>query len=86
MALIDCPDCRGKLSTAAASCPHCGYRPPHHRMPLLHTIPWPLLVAAVLLGTWLLMYALPQYAFIIGILGLITAARVVLRRRQPTPS
>jgi len=25
MALISCPECSGKLSTAAPACPHCGY-------------------------------------------------------------
>lgn len=27
MAIIECPECRGKLSTTAANCPHCGARP-----------------------------------------------------------
>ncbi len=25
MALLDCPECKGTLSTKAVSCPHCGY-------------------------------------------------------------
>jgi transcription elongation factor Elf1 len=25
MALIDCPECKGKVSTEAMTCPHCGY-------------------------------------------------------------
>ena len=25
MPLIDCPECRGMLSTKARACPHCGY-------------------------------------------------------------
>jgi len=27
MAVRDCPECNGKLSTEAESCPHCGYKP-----------------------------------------------------------
>ena len=26
MALMECPDCAGALSSAAGSSPHCGYR------------------------------------------------------------
>jgi hypothetical protein len=25
MGLINCPECQGKVSTAATACPHCGY-------------------------------------------------------------
>ena len=25
MAILDCPECGGDLSTEAESCPHCGY-------------------------------------------------------------
>jgi len=32
MGLIQCPDCQGKVSTEAASCPHCG-RPVSSRTP-----------------------------------------------------
>lgn len=31
MALTTCPECDGKLSTTAHSCPHCGYLPPSAR-------------------------------------------------------
>ena len=27
MALVNCPECKGKLSTTAPTCPHCGFRP-----------------------------------------------------------
>lgn len=27
MALTNCPECGGQVSTAAASCPHCGFTP-----------------------------------------------------------
>lgn len=34
MALIPCPECDGRASTAATACPHCGYPDPAGRGPV----------------------------------------------------
>lgn len=31
MAIVQCPECNGDVSTTADSCPHCGYVPKHNR-------------------------------------------------------
>lgn len=40
MALITCPECRGRLSTRAARCPHCGAPNDTGRLRLVQVLPW----------------------------------------------
>ena len=82
MALHACPECNGALSSTAEACPHCGFRPQPVRERRRHA---PLrgrqalmVLAAYALGALGLMYALPNYAFILGIVA-VTAAVVELR-------
>lgn len=75
MVLIECPECAGALSSTAATCPHCGYRPtlstpPRSRSPLRG---WQAVAVAVAyaLATLLLIYAMPDYAFVLGVAALV---------------
>ena len=77
MALLECPDCGGDVSSRATACPHCGCRRgpdlqsrgPLRGRPALATV---IAYALVALGV---MYAFPSYALIIG--GLMVIAAVV---------
>lgn len=75
MALIECPECAGALTSTASACPHCGYRPPlatppRSRSPIRG---WQAVAVAVAyaLATLGLMYAMPSYAFILGVAALV---------------
>lgn len=41
MAIIECKECQGKVSTEAAACPHCGAKMPRPRV-------WPKVIGAVI--------------------------------------
>lgn len=75
MALIECPECAGALSSTAVSCPHCGYRsastePPKSRNPLRGWRAVAVGVAYVLAAVGL-MYALPEYAVLLAAAALV---------------
>lgn len=74
MALMECPDCAGALSSAAVSCPHCGYRQARLR-PRQPVRGWPAIVilAAYAVGAVALMYAMPNYAVLLGALAIVCA-------------
>ena len=77
MALLECPDCTGQLSSSAAACPHCGYRAVAGRSTAKHepVRGWRalLILAAYAAGSVVIMYALPQYAIILAALAAICA-------------
>ena len=84
MTLLQCPECRGALSSTAVACTHCGYRPTTGRSPILERIPtngWGLLLlisiyAATTVG---LMYLFPQWYVLIGVAAIVCAL-VAFRR------
>jgi Na+/melibiose symporter-like transporter len=75
MALIECPECAGALSSTAVTCPHCGYRslstnPPKSRDPLRGWRGVAVGVAYALAAVGL-MYAMPQYAVLLAAAALV---------------
>lgn len=56
MALLECPDCTGNMSSTAATCPHCGWtertvrvrRPLTGRQVLLVALAYPVLIVALI--------------------------------------
>jgi Na+/melibiose symporter-like transporter len=75
MALTECPECVGALSSTAVSCPHCGYRspstePPKSRNPLRGWRAVSVGVAYVLVAVGL-MYTMPEYAVLLAAAALV---------------
>jgi hypothetical protein len=75
MALIECPECAGALSSTAVTCPHCGYRSPSNKPPKLRSTlrGWRAVavgVAYVLVAVGL-MYAMPEYAVLLAAAALV---------------
>jgi predicted amidophosphoribosyltransferase len=93
MALIECHECAGALSSTAVSCPHCGYRSPSaepskSRNPLRGWRAVAVGVAYVLAAVGL-MYAMPEYAVLLAaaaLVCLIVELRSGLVRRARTGS
>ena len=77
MALIDCPDCSGKLSTNAERCPHCGAPAPRIR-------PKGLWFWQAIMGI-LLVAIITQAFIVIGDLRRSTAQRSVYQPHKSQP-
>lgn len=81
MALLECPDCTGKVSSTASACPHCGWteravierRPITGVTALLVALAYPFLIVA-------LMYAFPQWYLLVVVAGVVGAVVAVKRR------
>ncbi|HEU0015314.1 MAG TPA: hypothetical protein VFQ45_16620 [Longimicrobium sp.] len=73
MALLTCPECGGKVSSAAPACVHCGFP--------LNAVP----AAGTYLGA--LWMGMPRWLKVLGTLGIAAiAAYLLVPRRNPAPS
>jgi hypothetical protein len=75
MALIECPECTGALSSTAVTCPHCGYRS-FSTEPSISPDPvrgWRAVAVGVAyaLAAVGLMYAMPEYAVLLAAAALV---------------
>ena len=79
MALLECPECTGALSSTAVSCPHCRYRAHPAQERLAKRAPirgWGalLVAAAYIIGALIIMYGFPGYAVIVAGAALVCMA------------
>ena len=83
MALTECLECCGKVSTTAAFCPHCGFRSTQRRQPSrIARVPARIKALGILLALFPLMYLFSDFWFFICLAGLASAITVVLRARS----
>lgn len=89
MALGDCVECAGTVSTLARACPHCGAPAVRKReVAEIAGVRAFVAVAIYVVLVLMLMYAIPQYAMLlplVGVAGLVVAyRRKWVRIRRPT--
>ena len=80
MALMECPDCEGKVSSTALACPHCGWiDAPVRKQLSVRGVRALMVCLAFPLVSITMMYAFPRYALLLGIAGLAVAIVAVKR-------